>query len=285
MATKERRVGISRRQNTQQNTQTTTAQRSQWPVHSNYIQQHSYDHSGIIMKCSLILSLCAITSASAFIQHPHHARAPSSSLYAKAKTAPAPVELTPEPEGGTELTKLSSGLPNSRMKDMGLAEGAGDDVHSFWLRAVANGEEIKKLRMQTEKEASKKANFPGFRKVGELGWWSATLQSYEGMIDCFLCSHLGRWLNLFPHMSYILSLRRVKFLRMRNREWQCLLSKRPSLRLVSEYAVFSWYVLQALRLYRLVYTFGTHIHLLLLLFLLLHTTLLNQLFGTSKCNN
>ncbi|EED88888.1 predicted protein [Thalassiosira pseudonana CCMP1335] len=116
------------------------------------------------MKCSLILSFCAITSASAFIQHPHHARAPSSSLYAKAKTAPAPVELTPEPEGGTELIKLSSGLPNSRMKDMGLAEGAGDDVHSFWLRAVANGEEIKKLRMQTEKEASKKANFPGFRK-------------------------------------------------------------------------------------------------------------------------
>lgn len=46
---------------------------------------------------------------------------------------------------------------------MGPVEGE-DGVHSFWLRAVADGKKIKELRTQTEKEASKKANFPGFRK-------------------------------------------------------------------------------------------------------------------------
>ena len=55
------------------------------------------------------------------------------------------------------------------MKDMGPVEGE-DGVHSFWLSAVADGAKIKELRVQTEKEASKKANFPGFRKVsGENG--------------------------------------------------------------------------------------------------------------------
>ena len=49
------------------------------------------------------------------------------------------------------------------MKDMGPVEGE-DGVHSFWLSATAEGKKIKELRMQTEKEAAKKANFPGFRK-------------------------------------------------------------------------------------------------------------------------
>lgn len=73
------------------------------------------------------------------------------------------VELVAEPEGGTELTAVSSSLPGSRMKDMGAVDGE-DGVHSFWLSAVAEGKKIKELRTQTEKEASKKANFPGFRK-------------------------------------------------------------------------------------------------------------------------
>lgn len=46
---------------------------------------------------------------------------------------------------------------------MGAVDGE-DGVHSFWLTAVADGAKIKELRQQTEKEASKKANFPGFRK-------------------------------------------------------------------------------------------------------------------------
>jgi FKBP-type peptidyl-prolyl cis-trans isomerase (trigger factor) len=48
------------------------------------------------------------------------------------------------------------------MKNMGPEEEEG--VYSFWLAATADGEKVKKLRAQTEREASRKANFPGFRK-------------------------------------------------------------------------------------------------------------------------
>ena len=72
-------------------------------------------------------------------------------------------ELKPEPEGGEELTKISTSLPNSRMKNLGAEDE--EDVYKFWLSATADGELVRKNRLQTEKEASKKANFPGFRKV------------------------------------------------------------------------------------------------------------------------
>lgn len=73
-------------------------------------------------------------------------------------------ELTPEPEGGEELTKISSSLEGSRMKNMGADEEGEEGVYKFWLTATADGALVKKLRVQTEKEASRKANFPGFRK-------------------------------------------------------------------------------------------------------------------------
>lgn len=88
--------------------------------------------------------------------------------HTRTTTIHATVPLKPEPEGGEELTKVSSSfLPNSRMKNMGLATDISNDgdVFNFWLSAVADGDKIKKFRVQTEKEASKKANFPGFRKV------------------------------------------------------------------------------------------------------------------------
>lgn len=78
----------------------------------------------------------------------------SSRLYA--------AELKPEPEGGEELTKMSSSMEGSRMKNMGPGDGEG--VFKFWLSAIADGAQVKQIRQQTEKEASKKANFPGFRK-------------------------------------------------------------------------------------------------------------------------
>jgi len=71
-------------------------------------------------------------------------------------------ELKPEPEGGEELNKFSFSLPDSRLKNLGPDGGGG--VYKFWLTAKADGKTIKKLRDQTEREASKKANFPGFRK-------------------------------------------------------------------------------------------------------------------------
>ncbi len=99
-----------------------------------------------------------------------HARA-TTLLHAAAAT-PA-VELKPEPEGGTELLKMSlSSLPGSRMKKLGPDGDASDvDVYKFWLTAIADGAQIKKVREQTEKEASRKANFPGFRK-GQVPPWA-----------------------------------------------------------------------------------------------------------------
>ena len=76
------------------------------------------------------------------------------------------VELKPEPTGGDELKRVtltSSLLPGSRLKNLG-PDDEGEGIYKFWLSAKADGKEIKRLRDQTEKEASKKANFPGFRK-------------------------------------------------------------------------------------------------------------------------
>ena len=47
------------------------------------------------------------------------------------------------------------------MKNMGEV---GDGVYNFWLTCKADGGKVKSLIQQTEKEASRKANFPGFRK-------------------------------------------------------------------------------------------------------------------------
>ena len=76
------------------------------------------------------------------------------------------IELKPEPDFGDELKRvtLTSSLPpGSRLKNLG-PDDEGDGIYKFWLSAKADGKEIKRLRDQTEKEASKKANFPGFRK-------------------------------------------------------------------------------------------------------------------------
>ena len=109
------------------------------------------------VSVALIAGVICATGASAFVPANTFHSVPSS-LYATTD-----VELVAEPEGGTELTAVSTSLPGSRMKDMGAVDGE-DGVHSFWLSAVADGAKIKELRQQTEKEASKKANFPGFRK-------------------------------------------------------------------------------------------------------------------------
>ena len=75
--------------------------------------------------------------------------------------------MTPEAEGGEELTPNSS-LPSCRMKKMEARPDIRSDigpVSKFWLTAEADGTMIKEYRKQLLKDASKKANFPGFRKV------------------------------------------------------------------------------------------------------------------------
>lgn len=79
----------------------------------------------------------------------------------------AVVDLKPEPAGGEEIVAVKS-MDGSRMKNMGVAEGVKNDdgiVYKFWLMATAQGDLIKELNAQVLKNASKKANFPGFRKV------------------------------------------------------------------------------------------------------------------------
>jgi hypothetical protein len=78
-------------------------------------------------------------------------------------------DMTPEAEGGEELTPNSS-LPSCRMKKMEARPDIRSDigpVSKFWLTAEADGTMIKEYRKQLLKDASKKANFPGFRKVSE----------------------------------------------------------------------------------------------------------------------
>jgi hypothetical protein len=73
------------------------------------------------------------------------------------------IKLKPEPEGGKELTPLKT-LPNCRMKEIrDIADIKGG--LQFWMTGQAEGELVKAIRTQVLKEAAKKANFPGFRKV------------------------------------------------------------------------------------------------------------------------
>lgn len=69
------------------------------------------------------------------------------------------VDLTPEPEGGEELT-ASSTIADTRMKQMREYDGELSDevdgtVYTFWLSSVAEGELIKKTRTQLSKEAAR----------------------------------------------------------------------------------------------------------------------------------
>ena len=55
------------------------------------------------------------------------------------------------------------------MKQMDLIKEDSHDgpVYQFWMTAEVDGALIKELRTQILKDASRKANFPGFRKVCE----------------------------------------------------------------------------------------------------------------------
>lgn len=88
----------------------------------------------------------------------------------------AAVSLKSEPEGGEELTAFKS-MPDCRMKKMKEIDNKKSDgrVYEFWLTAVADGVLVKSIRSQILKDASKKANFPGFRKVSTE--WSMSICS------------------------------------------------------------------------------------------------------------
>lgn len=79
------------------------------------------------------------------------------------------VALVAEPDGGEELSPIKAVEGGARMKNMGVsdeANGKDGPAYDFWMTANVSGKLIAELRAQISKEASKKANFPGFRKVG-----------------------------------------------------------------------------------------------------------------------
>jgi len=105
------------------------------------------------------------------------------------------VELEPEPEGGEELKAVKATVPDCRMKKMkelppkaaNMKKTATDTdnevgvISQYWMTAVADGNLVKELRTKLLKEASRKANFPGFRKVRYC-----LLYSHERLRPCTL---------------------------------------------------------------------------------------------------
>jgi hypothetical protein len=121
------------------------------------------------MKCILqfAAALCAVTTSAFVVPQPllgSLTLTRTTTLQLKA------VPLQAEPVGGEELTALTT-MPNCRMMKMQELPNVKvpSDVDgvacNFWMTAVAEGVLIKEIRTQIEKDASKKANFPGFRKV------------------------------------------------------------------------------------------------------------------------
>lgn len=86
------------------------------------------------------------------------------------------VELEPEPVGGEEIEAIQS-MANSRVKNMGPVEDDsikgedGSTVYNFWLNASVEASLVKEIRVTVEKDASRNANFPGFRK-GQIPPWA-----------------------------------------------------------------------------------------------------------------
>jgi hypothetical protein len=114
------------------------------------------------LATSLLSLLAVVVQCGAFVvQQP--------TTVARSTTLAMAYDMTPEAEGGEEMTPNSS-LPSCRMKKLEARPDIRSDigpVSKFWLTAEADGTMIKTYRTQLLKDASKKANFPGFRKVSE----------------------------------------------------------------------------------------------------------------------
>lgn len=121
------------------------------------------------MRSACVITLLLLGAMShcvvAFVVHPTF-----SSLRATNIALNALVELVPEPEGGEEIIALSTMSKNTKVKKMGdatsvkLKEGEGP-AYQFWLTTEAEAALIQSIYNRVLKDAGKKANFPGFRKV------------------------------------------------------------------------------------------------------------------------
>jgi Bacterial trigger factor protein (TF) len=101
-----------------------------------------------------------------------NAKVATSKVYAS--TAVAIVPLFPEPPGGIEIQPLipnTSSIGVSRMKQLDTelppsssSSLTGSPIYQFWMTTYSDGKSIQEIRQTILKDASKKANFPGFRK-------------------------------------------------------------------------------------------------------------------------
>ena len=121
------------------------------------------------MKAQSFLALlfCLASSSHAFVSRNCGQGLPPSLVATTTTTLHAGVELEPEPAGGKELTAVTSSMPGCRVKEMQVLPTKTDlgTPYRFWMTAEVDGTLIKEIRTQILKDASKKANFPGFRKV------------------------------------------------------------------------------------------------------------------------
>lgn len=153
------------------------------------------NHHSVTMKFSALLCLALVSSATAFgVVRP-------TAGVSRTVALAAAVELEPEPEGGEELS-ASVSIANTRVKKMEAVKSDEGEAFNFWMTSEVDGALIKEIRTQILKDASKKANFPGFRKVRVMS---------------------GRSLVDSTH-----TLDRVKFLRTRSLKLPCSRCKKPS---------------------------------------------------------
>lgn len=112
---------------------------------------------------STVLLALMFTSESYAFLNTIRSTCPIKSFYSQLQMG---YDLVAEPEGGEEMKAVNT-MPGSRLKNMGKVSDIQDDegsVFEFWLAAEADGTIIKENRIQVERDASKNANFPGFRK-------------------------------------------------------------------------------------------------------------------------
>ena len=118
------------------------------------------------MKISFAISLLGLASLQCSAFSPTSINAIKQQRFSQTSLNMA-YELVAEPEGGEEMESIDT-MADSRMKNMGinteLKSDDGEDVYTFWLTASAAGKMIGEFRKQVEIDASKNANFPGFRK-------------------------------------------------------------------------------------------------------------------------
>jgi hypothetical protein len=123
----------------------------------------------LLVRFSLLLMAVAPIGTTAFVLAP---RRPTNVLVSCSAVArplaatAAAVALEPEPAGGIELSASAASLAGCRVKQLDEpATVQKDGAFQFWMTASAEAKLIQEIRSTILKDASKKANFPGFRKV------------------------------------------------------------------------------------------------------------------------